>query len=150
MHLAAAQAVRIGALGTVVFPAGYYLYVGSALGPGGLAARLARHWQTAKKPHWHIDYLREVCLLVCAWARVGQTPRECDWALAVADMSGATIPAQRFGASDCSCQSHLFRLPRRADAVDLAAAVGCRPDLLVELDGALPWGRVFQGGPSET
>jgi Uri superfamily endonuclease len=37
------ERITIGKLGTFDFPAGYYLYVGSALGPGGLRARLARH-----------------------------------------------------------------------------------------------------------
>jgi len=37
------ERITVGRLGTFDFPAGYYLYVGSALGPGGLQARLARH-----------------------------------------------------------------------------------------------------------
>ena len=37
------ERITVGKLGTFDFPVGYYLYVGSALGPGGLRARLARH-----------------------------------------------------------------------------------------------------------
>ncbi len=34
---------------------GYYIYVGSAWGPGGLRSRIARHIKKDKKIHWHID-----------------------------------------------------------------------------------------------
>ena len=36
---------------------GIYLYIGSAMGPGGLEKRLARHKRKNKKLKWHIDYL---------------------------------------------------------------------------------------------
>ncbi len=50
--------VRVGALGDVHFQAGYYCYVGSAL--GGARARLARHFRKqGKRRRWHVDYLRE-------------------------------------------------------------------------------------------
>ena len=42
LHLEHREEITVGKLGTVTFPAGYYLYVGSALGPGGLEARLAQ------------------------------------------------------------------------------------------------------------
>ncbi len=52
--------VRVGALGDLTFQAGWHIYVGSALGSGGLK-RLERHISLAhgsdKKPKWHIDYL---------------------------------------------------------------------------------------------
>ena len=35
--------LRVGRLGEAVFPAGSYIYCGSALGPGGLRSRLGRH-----------------------------------------------------------------------------------------------------------
>ena len=37
---------------------GWVVYVGSAFGPGGTAARLAHHRRPVLRPHWHIDYLR--------------------------------------------------------------------------------------------
>ena len=52
--------MKIGALGTLPFETGYYIYVGSALGPDGLA-RVSRHIRLFhdrnRKPRWHIDYL---------------------------------------------------------------------------------------------
>jgi len=40
---------------------GYYIYIGSAFGPGGVRARMLRHLRADKPKHWHIDYLREFC-----------------------------------------------------------------------------------------
>ncbi len=40
MRLGRLRRVRVGRLGVQEFPAGLYLYVGSAFGPGGLRARI--------------------------------------------------------------------------------------------------------------
>lgn len=54
LHLAS-RTLRIGA--------GTYVYVGSACGPGGLAARLSRHLcGRRRRLHWHIDKLIEAGL----------------------------------------------------------------------------------------
>ncbi|MEZ5335776.1 MAG: DUF123 domain-containing protein, partial [Methanolobus sp.] len=49
-----------GRLKNIEFRKGYHVYVGSALGPGGLK-RLKRHvllsMEKDKKPRWHVDYL---------------------------------------------------------------------------------------------
>jgi Uri superfamily endonuclease len=112
LHLA--QAVPIGRLADIEFPPGWYLYCGSARGPGGLAARVARHRRrlgSAKRAHWHIDYLRQRAAWVGAWARTGRGRLECDWAAALACLPGAERVAPGFGASDCRCPAHLVRLP---------------------------------------
>ena len=36
---------------------GYYLYIGSGGGPGGVHARLRRHLMKEKSIHWHIDQI---------------------------------------------------------------------------------------------
>ncbi|MFO1126305.1 MAG: DUF123 domain-containing protein [Methylocystis sp.] len=41
----------------VTLRSGDYLYCGSAKGPGGLRARLARHRRKDKRAHWHVDQL---------------------------------------------------------------------------------------------
>ena len=51
--------IRVGSLGVVEFDRGYYAYVGSAMGPGGVRARLCRHIRGREARRWHIDYLRE-------------------------------------------------------------------------------------------
>jgi Uri superfamily endonuclease len=114
------QTITVGALGTLAFPRGWYLYLGSARGPGGLAARLARHRRRGdKRFHWHIDYLRAVTALVQAWTGVGEARQECSWATAAAALSGAGIVAPRFGASDCRCPAHLFHYNRQPEANEL-------------------------------
>jgi Uri superfamily endonuclease len=100
--------VRIGRLGTLDLRPGVYIYVGSAFGPGGLAARIRHHAKIATRPHWHIDYLRAVCDLVEVWFTTEAACREHAWAGAVARLPGAVVPMPGFGSSDCQCAAHLF------------------------------------------
>lgn len=103
-----ACSVRVGALGDVAFDAGFHVYVGSALGGGGLK-RLDRHIALAdshgRSPKWHVDYL--LCdsrfVLVCAVYAVSTERAECQ--IAAAFVTGGVA---RFGCSDCGCRSHLF------------------------------------------
>ena len=52
------QQVVIGKLGRLRVRPGYYVYVGSAFGPGGLKARIAHHTRIAVRPH--------CTLIICA------------------------------------------------------------------------------------
>lgn len=105
--------LQIGKLGQFTFPAGYYLYVGSAFGPGGLEARLRRHERREKaRPHWHIDYLRAHARLCEIWTVGGGVRLECRWCAALAAIPALATPAPGFGASDTGCRSHLFFMPR--------------------------------------
>jgi Uri superfamily endonuclease len=116
--LARSARLKIGALGQFVFPAGTYLYIGSARGPGGLAARVGRHLRPARVRRWHVDYLRRAASVEVGWWREGKRRRECAWAQAIGRLPGATAPAPRFGASDCRCESHLWLL-QGAEPADL-------------------------------
>lgn len=116
--------LHIGKLGRFQFPAGRYAYVGSACGPGGLAARLRRHLRTSKTLHWHVDYLRAHARPIQVWYAVGSRERECVWAQALAGLPGASIPAPRFGASDCCCPAHLVHFAAPPDRAAFARAVG--------------------------
>lgn len=49
--------MEVGRLGTFDIRPGFYAYVGSAHGAGGLRARIAHHIESIAAPHWHIDYL---------------------------------------------------------------------------------------------
>ncbi len=118
--------IQIGRLGTMQLQRGYYIYLGSALGPGGIRARIAHHQKLATRPHWHIDYVRAHTRLHSVWLRYDGTRREHEWACAMHRVRGATIPLPGFGASDCGCQSHLYffkRCPRqtrfRAEYLDV-------------------------------
>ena len=55
LHVAHPAAIVVGRFGKVAVASGWYLYTGSALGPGGLRGRLRHHLQPAPRPHWHID-----------------------------------------------------------------------------------------------
>ena len=101
--------VRVSKLGSIELELGFYVYLGSAFGTGGLAARVRHHRQIAAHPHWHIDYLRARCDLVEVWFTADLTRREHSWAKAVGRMPGASTPLPCFGSSDCECDTHLFR-----------------------------------------
>ena len=124
LSLPITSSVTIGRLGTFHFPAGFYLYVGSAMGPGGLAARLGRHIRLEKRLHWHIDYLRPIVALEEIWLQVTQESIECRWAHVARHMSNAMVPVPGFGASDCRCSGHLIHLPARPRAPDFALSAG--------------------------
>jgi Uri superfamily endonuclease len=101
------QRVSVGKLGRLRLRPGFYVYVGSAFGPGGLKARIAHHRKISKTPHWHMDYLRPALTLKEIWFTYDSSRREHQWADVLAGSRGATIPFSGFGASDCRCKSHL-------------------------------------------
>jgi Uri superfamily endonuclease len=107
------QWVEVGKLGRLQVRPGFYVYVGSAFGPGGLKARTAHHARISVRPHWHIDYLRPICHLKEIWYSYESKRYEHRWAGALSRFERATIPLAGFGASDCSCPSHLFRFSRK-------------------------------------
>jgi len=94
-----------------------YTYVGSAFGPGGLAARVGRHLKTKKRRHWHIDYLRRICRVSAVWYAVDSVHREHDWARILMGTHGSQVPVPGFGASDCHCYSHLVFFRRHPSIV---------------------------------
>ncbi|WP_272840522.1 GIY-YIG nuclease family protein [Rhodoplanes sp. TEM] len=86
---------------------GRYLYCGSARGPGGLRARIARHLRRRKTLRWHVDRLTTRGTVIAVWA----VPDGDECALAGA-LAGLPVPIPGFGASDCRrCPSHLFAWP---------------------------------------
>ncbi len=104
--------LRVGRLGVLHLELGYYAYAGSALGPGGVGARLGRHLLGSGRTHWYIDYLRARAHPVEAWYSRGLSRREHLWSEALRTSPGAGIPLMGFGATDCSCRSHLFFFAR--------------------------------------
>lgn len=107
---------RIGKFGMLDAPAGYALYIGSARGPGGLAARIERHRAGTGPRRWHIDYLRGAARAVEVWFATGSAGSECEWAAAAASLRGACVPLPGFGSSDCRCPAHLFWFRRKPSA----------------------------------
>jgi Uri superfamily endonuclease len=100
--------IRIGKLGGIELRPGFYVYVGSALGPGGVRARVAHHQKVSPRPHWHIDYLRPHTRLVRVGYCLGPIRREHQWARFFSSLPGVSVPLAGFGSSDCHCPAHLF------------------------------------------
>ncbi len=94
--------LTIGRLGAFGFPAGEYVYTGSAR--RNMAARIRRHLSSHKALRWHIDYLLAAPEAHIRDVRTFDVP-EC---LLNQRVKGGT-PAPGFGASDCraGCGSHL-------------------------------------------
>lgn len=102
---------------------GYYLYVGSAFGPGGVRARVTRHFRRQKRNHWHIDYLRDAIEPVCAWFSYEPFRLEHRWAQALARRHDIAC-IKGFGCSDCGCEGHLFTMSTKPDCIELSSALG--------------------------
>jgi Uri superfamily endonuclease len=100
--------VRVGRLGSMRTRPGFYVYVGSAFGPGGVRARVERHARRSGRPHWHVDHLRPVTRLREVWHSHDPLRREHDWARGVGSMQCAETELRGFGSSDCACPAHLF------------------------------------------
>lgn len=103
------RCVQVGRLGRLDLTPGIYYYVGSALGPGGLAARVGRHLKASKKLRWHIDYLLEGQQITRVWTRMDHERREHRWARWFIRETNVIVPLRGIGASDCKCLSHFFR-----------------------------------------
>ena len=109
LRLPAPLAATAGNRSAILAP-GDYLYCGSAKGPGGLRARLARHWREEKRAHWHVDQLTAAGDIIGAFAVEGGS--ECAVNAALAALP---IPLPGFGSSDCPrCVSHLRFFPATA------------------------------------
>lgn len=98
------RSLEVGALGNVLFRQGYYIYVGSA--KQNLSQRINRHLRKRKRRFWHIDYLREAADHCIALPIRSSVDLEHELAQALDGIAAWHIPG--FGASDCSCPTHLF------------------------------------------
>ena len=107
VELPAALTVALSGKPATTLEAGRFLYCGSANGPGGIRARLARHMRVGKSIHWHVDRLTEAVAVLGAWVFPGGN--ECEL---VQCLSHLTAPIAGFGSSDCrSCFGHLLSWP---------------------------------------
>jgi sugar fermentation stimulation protein A len=111
---------EIGALGTLPFKAGWYVYAGSAR--KNLSKRMSRHLRKrGKQKHWHLDYLCPLAKTIKALPILTYQNLECDLAAALKALGGKGVPG--FGCSDCRCESHLYYFKERPegnrDFVDL-------------------------------
>ncbi|MCB1184478.1 GIY-YIG nuclease family protein [bacterium] len=111
LRLKSPATLAVGALGEHHFPAGWYLYTGSA--KRNLHRRVARHWSVKPTRRWHFDHLSTApdsepvgAVVVPLAAGVG----ECELNRRVGTLVGRQYPVPGFGASDCreGCPAHLW------------------------------------------
>ena len=121
------ESISVGRLGVLRLQPGFYVYVGSAFGPGGLAARLRHHVGIAQRPHWHVDTLRARAEIVAVWFTTDPRRREHAWARKIARLPGAQAPFPGFGSSDCDCPTHLFWFRTRPHCPFAEAGTACPP-----------------------
>lgn len=115
--------IQVGRRGRIEIRPGYYIYIGSAFGPGGVRARVLRHCREVKSRHWHIDYLRECAVPVAVWCSYHRVRLEHRWARRLETCRDMT-PVEGFGCTDCQCTAHLFYTRRKPDPAAFAAITG--------------------------
>jgi Uri superfamily endonuclease len=124
-RLYAEATMTVGGLGTLLFKPGYYAYLGSAFGGGGVCARSGRHLQPRERKKWNIDYFTPHALPVEVWWTHDPAKRECAWSRVMAGMPGASWPELRFGAADCKgCKAHFYRFGRMPSCRDFVRRLG--------------------------
>ncbi|MGI9478825.1 MAG: GIY-YIG nuclease family protein [Hyphomicrobiaceae bacterium] len=106
-RLALGITVSLPRLSESRLPSGWYVYVGSARGNGGIRSRLKRHFKQEKAPHWHIDRLTVRAHQMAALALVDGD--ECSLVGKLLGSSQFQVALAGFGNSDCRrCESHLL------------------------------------------
>ncbi|MBE2900869.1 DUF123 domain-containing protein [Methanothermobacter thermautotrophicus] len=103
---------RIGSLGTISFPPGFYVYVGS--GFSSLEARIKRHLSSEKKRRWHIDHFLEDAEVECVLYTTDERRLECE----VSEKLHGDRSIDKFGCSDCRCTSHLHHFKDKNEALE--------------------------------
>jgi sugar fermentation stimulation protein A len=105
LELPSDHEIETGALGTLHFKKGWYVYAGSAR--KNLSSRLSRHLRkNRKQKHWHLDYITPYAETIEGLPIASYRNLECDLAASLRKAGGEVIPG--FGASDCGCGGHLF------------------------------------------
>jgi Uri superfamily endonuclease len=127
------QTLNVGKLGRLSFQSGYYVYVGSAMGSGGINSRVTRHLRfrilKRKKPKWHLDYLlRSNFKPVEVFKIPSLKPVECKISKTVE--TAAEFTFEGFGSSDCveGCKGHLhyFRFNPSSWLTEILGEAGLR------------------------
>jgi len=113
--------LEVGKLGASTFPAGRYVYVGSA--SRGIEKRIARHRRLAEtkagKIHWHIDFLLTHPKVRFIRAQQLNESTECMVSHDIASAKEVTVPVPGFGSTDCraGCRTHLYRMASKTQKV---------------------------------
>ena len=109
--------VTVGCLGKFHLQPGNYLYIGSALGPGGLSSRIRHHQRISSQPIWHIVWFRPHACIRKVICLLSAERLECAICAHIASLEGVTVPIIGFGSSDChnKCRAHFYYLSHLID-----------------------------------
>ena len=87
---------------------GWLVYAGSARGPGGMQARLRRHFRKDKVLHWHVDRLTRAAGEIVAVPLSDES--ECGIIDRLLQSPKFVVAVRGFGNTDCGmCETHLLR-----------------------------------------
>jgi sugar fermentation stimulation protein A len=111
LELSRQAEIETGSLGKLRFPAGWYVYAGSAR--KNLSRRVNRHLRkTRKQKHWHLDYLVPFAKTIKALPFLSYRNLECLLAGELHALGGKPVTNSAgagFGSSDCkTCPAHLY------------------------------------------
>lgn len=126
-RLMKAASIRVGALGVYNFEPGVYCYSGSALGPGGLKARINHHLRPSARPTWHFDYLKTEFIFEAVWFSIGDEPLECSFSRSLQKLPQAKHAVRFFGSRDCreGCYSHMVSFPFDVNTKAIYESIHC-------------------------
>jgi Uri superfamily endonuclease len=120
MKLKKNSKMRIGKLGVINFPKGYYCYVGSALGNTvNIENRIKRHKrldeEKSGKLKWHIDYflVNPNSSIIDIITIKNDKGIECKISERLDKVADKSIDG--FGCSDCDCKSHFHYFENKQD-----------------------------------
>ncbi len=122
-HADKSNTVAVGRLGQLDIVPGYYFYIGSAFGPGGLRARIRHHHAISTRPHWHLDYIRPSLDLLAIWYSPDELRYEHAWADSLYYTMQMRVPLSGLGSSDCRCESHFYFSTNKPDPNALQRAL---------------------------
>jgi Uri superfamily endonuclease len=97
--------VKVGALGEVFLPEGWYVYAGRA--KRGIYQRIRRHLGREKKRFWHVDYLLEGGKVQGVAVFKGDV--ECKLVRTLCEIGVCSVFHPGLGSSDCRCRAHFLR-----------------------------------------
>ncbi len=113
LYLPESRKIKIGALGSLQFKKGFYIYIGSA--QKNLRKRIERHMRKKKTKRWHIDYLlsyseiRQIFVKNCKKKCEEETAKKLE----------KNFPfIENFGSSDTNAKSHLFFITNKRKLID--------------------------------
>ncbi len=88
-----------------------------------LKKRIERHLSDEKKIFWHIDYLLESdhAKITHVYWKGSSEKEECTIAR---KMTQWGEPIKKFGCSDCTCESHLFRIDESISLQSISKGMG--------------------------